>query len=283
MNNLQLFYRSKFSKRFATSKGISLVEVMVSCVVFSILAMILFSVLRYCLLCWRGIEDRASIQAEMRKVQHTTSALIRSTSFSSVLLHDEDYRKTLAFKTYLDDDGKLVNDEEGVPQSQGYVIFTLVRPSDDPCTHTSSAGSADTRCHHKILLRIDLTNNANDLELVKSDAEPEQILANYIPRIVSGGKTGLSGRQVTVEDYKNSISGSGNPDYVKRVMIVGRNLLSFDPEVVDSPVPEIKLTVRGYRIMESGALATANEHESEDLTKTRFAVQMTSSIIPMNE
>jgi type II secretory pathway component PulJ len=264
----------------SNNRGTSILEVLVSCVVFSLLAMVLFSVMRYSLLSWRGIEDRTSIQMEMRKVQHATSALIRSTSYSSVLIHDSDSRKTITFKTFLDENGRLVNDDTGTPVSQGYVIFTLVRPADDPCKHTSPTTSADTRCYHKILLRVDLTNNAGDLELVESSSDPGLLLSSYIPQTNSAGKTALSSRHVTVDDYKNSISGGANKNYISNVMIVGRNLLSFDPEVSDLDSPGVQLTMRGFRIMESEAMTGIGENE--DLTKTRFAVQMTSSVIPMN-
>jgi hypothetical protein len=272
--------KNKYFKYYLKNRGASISEILVACAIFSLLGILLFFVVRYSLISWRSAEDKTKIQVEMRKIQSGISSPLRSSSHSSVLVYDGDYRKTLAFKTFMDEDGKFINDDQGHPISQGFVLFTLFRPQDDPCEHQSPANTSDTRCYHKVLLRVDLTNNAHDLELALDDPDPEQVLLNYIPQMISGSKTGFSSRQITVDEYRNSLSAGANRDYVRKVNIIGRNLLSFDPEILSSPVPEVRMNIRGFRELEAGALMTAGE--SEDLTRSRFTIQVESSVIPMN-
>jgi hypothetical protein len=248
--------------------GKSVVELIISCAIFSLMAITIFAIIQFCLNNWRGIEDRASSQAEIHKVQiDLTEELLRS-SIDSVQIHNSDYRKTLAFKTFTNPQGnpQIATDTTGKPGARGYILYTLVRPATDTCSHS------DENCPHKIILKVYLTNNAEGFEL--NDTSP--VLSEYIPGGTSGRISGFTTREVSLNQYKSSISAS-DKDVVEKVFVIARNVIGFSADVQK---PSVLFTVLGFKHLEAGRFMT--QAEAVKPLSSRFVVQVSSEVIPLN-
>jgi hypothetical protein len=261
----------EFKMKRLNTKGLTIVEVVISCVVISIMFIATFAILQFSLNNWRAIEDRGAVQAELQRVHIDLSEELTKSSLGSVIIHDKDYRKTIAFRTYTDkgDTPYILTDATGNPEAKGYVLYSLVRPATDTCDFS------DEHCPHKILIRVNLTRNAGKLDL--SGDSPR--LVDYIP-IGEGGTSGkIAGfktRNVSVEQYKNTIM-AVDKSIIDSVYVVGRDIISFQP-AINTPV--VSLSIKGFKHLEAGRFMTKADMAKP--TDSRFVVELTSEIIPLN-
>lgn len=258
-------------------KGATLVEVLLSCAIYSILMISLFLIMRYSINNWRSIEDRTDIQTQLRRLDSLMSDEIEKTSFSSVVIYKGDYRHSIAFKSFIDPaTGRFDTNNEGIPISHGYILYTVLRPADDPCTHLEY-NVRDTKCPHKIILRVELTKNTNDginywdpVVISTSTA-----LRAYLPSIT--GKS-FSSSGITINDYVAAISGDSK--YIRRVDIICNNIVDFSAERIAPPqIPGILVTASSFKFREASRQIQVGQ---ENLLDSRFTIKMETKIIPQN-
>ncbi|MFP4498183.1 MAG: type II secretion system protein J [Vulcanimicrobiota bacterium] len=262
-------------------RGSSLLELLVACVVFSLMVIATFAIIRYCTTNWRGIEDRVVVQTEIKKIQSAVSDKLLTTEFDSVLTYQQDYRHTLAFKTFTDANGNFVTDQFGNPESQGYLLFILLRPENDPCTHenfdNANIYDYDNICPHKILLMVDLTEKPMGVTEPISFTNSSELI-DYLP----GGKEGYRKKYfnsggVSLEEYKDDIcSTGGNKDYVRNVRIIARNVLSFNVEKAE---PEVQVVVKAFKMLGG---SYDRKIGTDNLDDSRFTIQVDNHVIPQN-
>lgn len=261
-------------------KGTTLLEVLIAAAIFSILVIALFAIIKYCMTNWRNVESRVAVQTEIRKVQTNLIDELRKTSFDSVLIDESDYRHTLAFKTFIDpDSGRFETDSStGEPESQGYILYILLRPGDDPCSDTTSSDL----CPHKMILRVDLTRQ-NDFDEGGTStwsalSLDSSTLSNYIPATTTDNKY-FSSTGVTVQQYRNSLPAVAEEKYVKNVYIIGKNILAFDLQKNESPTPEVIVTIKAVKLLAAGEFVKVG---TDDLSDSGFTIQVTNQVIPQN-
>jgi len=267
-------------------KGTTLLEVLIASLVFSILVICLFAVIKYATKNWRSVEDRTSVQSEIRKIETNLVDELRKTSYASVITWTDDYRHTLAFKSFTNPTtGNFDTDMSGNPLSHGYILYILLRPiqGEDPCSHDPIAGT-DNKCTHKFLLRVDLTRTTDGVNswdpwpgAPPNDIPSDTELEKYIPPHAS-----LSGKSVSKDQYTAAVASQGaDSKYVQNVYIVGKNLLSFNVAKPASPPnnPEILVDIKCYKELEAAGLFKIGV---DDLDTSQFTIQVDNRIIPQN-
>lgn len=268
-----------------TKKGTTLIELLIACAVFSFLVICLFAVIKYATRNWRSVEDRDSVQSEIRKIETNLSEELRKTSYASVVTWTGDYRHTLGFKSFTNPiTGRFDTDSTGNPLTHGYILYILLRPAgnEDPCTHDAILGN-DNKCPHKFLLRVDLTRTTDGVTSWDPwpGAPPNDIpgsteIAKYIPPHAS-----LSGKSVSRDQYITAVSSQGaDSKYLQNVYIVGKNLLSFNVAKMTPPNnPEILVDIKCFRELEAGQFIKVG---NDDLDTSQFTIQVDNRIIPQN-
>jgi type II secretory pathway pseudopilin PulG len=269
------------------ARGATLIEVLIACAVFSLLVLCLFAIVRYATNSWRNVEDRVSVQSEIRKIQTSLTEDLRKTSYASVITYSGDYRHAVAFKTFINPaSGKFETGPNGELICQGYTLFFLIRPEGDPCTHNAMSVT-DNKCPHKTLVRVDLTRISDgaatwapiSFPVYTKDSEAaaaSNALRAYIPSDLN--KKYFKSTTITVDEYKNSIA--GDPKYVENVYIIGRNLLSFNVEKKLPPNnPEVLVDIKCYKMLSS---SIAYNPGTQDLDTNQFTIQVDNRVIPMN-
>ncbi len=274
-------------------KGTTLIEIMVAIGVFSILIVVLFLIMKYCIRNWRTVEDRVAVQTSIQQIEANLEDVISKTSFRSILIYNSDYRHAISCATFVDPTtGKFdVDEETSMPISHGCILFVLLRPCDDPCLPAGSdpkveldpsrVSNPDNVCPHKLILRVDLTRN-DDSDLTGSTPantwDPiildSSTLPSYIPQISHIDK--IRRRGITKSDYIASIT--GDPKYVRSVKVIAKDILSFNVEKQSNP-PGVEVILRGFRHLEAGEYIHVG---TQDITGSRFAVEVKNLIIPQN-
>ncbi|MCE1248389.1 MAG: prepilin-type N-terminal cleavage/methylation domain-containing protein [Firmicutes bacterium] len=269
------------------SGGATLIEVLIACAVFSLLVLCLFAVMKYATNSWRNVEDRVSVQSEIRKIQTSLTEDLRKTSYASVITYTGDYRHAIAFKTFINPyTGKFETGPSGDLISQGYVLFFLMRPKGDTCGHSALA-TTDNKCPHKVLVRVDLTRTTDGTNswapitfpTYSKDSEAaaaSNALKAYLPSDLS--QFYFRGTSITADEYKATIS--GETKYVENVYIIGKNLLSFNVEKKLPPNnPEVLVDIKCFKMMSAGI---AYNPGTQDLDTNQFTIQVDNRVIPMN-
>ncbi|MCD4784383.1 MAG: type II secretion system GspH family protein [Candidatus Eremiobacteraeota bacterium] len=266
-------------------KGTTLIELLIASAVFSILVICLFAIIRYATKNWRSVEDRASIQSEIRNIETNLSGELKKTSYASVVTWTDDYRHTLGFKSFTNPiTGKFDTDATGNPLTHGYILYILLRPmaTEDLCTHSAILGT-DNKCPHKFLLRVDLTRTTDGASswdpwpgLPPDDIPSDVEIEEYIPPHAS-----LSGKSVSRDQYIAAVSAQGaDSKYVQNVYIVGKNLLSFNVSKMAPPDnPEILVDIKCLKELEATQFLKVG---SDDLDASQFTIQVDNRIIPQN-
>lgn len=247
--------------------------------IFSILAVCLFAAVKFAVQNWRAIEDRVAVQTQVRKIETRLCEELRKSSFESVVIYEDDYRHTIAFRSYINPETGLIDtDSQGALLPHGFILYTLLRTKDDPCAY-APLNSRDSICPHKMLIRVELTKTTDGT----SSWDPLEItdssqLQSYIP---SPLQKQFSNRGVTVEDYVDSIStAGGDGKYVRNVSAAGKDILTFDITKVEPPSnPEVLVDISCYKILEGGG---RDKVGSDDLEESPFTVRVLSRVIPLN-
>ena len=278
-------------------KGATLLEILISGVIFTIMMLVLISITHYAIESWKSVEDRVEIQTKIRRIETSLTTDILNTSYSSVLVYppegQDDSIHAVAMKTYKDPaTGHLETDESGLPVCQGYIIYLLVRPTDDPLRDLTSSvpppSVTDNSSPYKILVKIELTkttdgvNTWEPLEIYDDTGLREYIPpAGYYFRRQAAVKGGAVIPAVTVKEYTDAIGGSYERiKYVNKVTLMATDVLSFDvKKKPDNKHPEVRVDLRFFKIRETQKKV---KFGADDLTDSKYTINIRTNLIPRN-
>ena len=284
-------------KRKPQNKGATLLEILLSAVIFTIIMLVLISITHYAINSWRSVEDRVEIQTKIRKIESNLTMDILGSSYSSVLVYppegEDDCIHAVAMKTYKNPaTGQLETDESGLPVSQGYVLYLLVRPTDDPLRDTTSTSpppaATDNSSPYKILVKVDLTKTTNGIETWEPLEMFDDIdLKSYIPstgyyfRRKAAVQGGTLIPSVTLKEYTDAIGGGSETiKYVNKVSLIATDILSFDVKKMPSPGhPEVQVDLRFFKINETQKKIKLGV---DDLRDSKYTVSIRTNLIPRN-
>lgn len=278
-------------------KGTTLLELVLASALFTIIMLVLIAITRYSIISWKAIEDRVEIQTKIRKIESGLMNDLLGSSYSSVITYpapgNDDSIHAVAFKSYKSlTTGNFDTDESGLPIFHGYILYLLVRPTDDPCGTAPS--TTDNKSPYKLLVRVDLTRTTDGTDTWDplefsgtTDALKSQDLQKYIPATgnyfkrqasVQGGSI-VHG--VTKEEYLNAISGrGGDSKYVDKVSLVATDVLSFNVRKKPDPrFPEIQTDIRIFKINEAQKNMKIG---TDDLSDSKYTISVRTNIIPRN-
>ena len=141
-------------KRLYETGGFSLLEVIISTVMFLLMTTILFGGYRTFMKCWRTAESKSEIHRKFLRISNNMQVELSRTDIDTVLSGSTSGKSWLCFKSNTDGDGKPYYDMDGNPQWQKYILYYAIRPPGDRCA--SPAGLEDDICPHKYIIRKDV-------------------------------------------------------------------------------------------------------------------------------
>lgn len=163
------------------SSGTSLIELLVATSIFGMLVVTIFAIFNFGSKSYYSTETKGILQKDVRRVEYFLSNELRESTFNyfndiykypSGGFHSGNH--ALAFKTAVDHNPTsstrfrfITDSATGAPVWQGWIIYYIIRPTDDTCLPSPDLDWDDV-CPHKWLIKKIVTlgsiNSVGDVE-----------------------------------------------------------------------------------------------------------------------